>query len=80
MKTEEKKTYKRGCEQCLHKQRSTERFLSREEEAAYRKELEGSYSRDLVRHLRSVIPIDEDLAIRALRACCNNLEEAFDFV
>jgi hypothetical protein len=24
--------------------------------------------------------IDEQLAIRALRACCNNVAEAFDFV
>jgi hypothetical protein len=61
-------------------QRPTERFLNREEEAVYRKELEGSYSRDLVRQLRNVIQVDEDTAIRALRACCNNLPEAFEYV
>lgn len=80
MKGEEKIAQRQACEECLHKQRPIERFLNREEEAAYRKELEGSYARDLVRQLRNVIQVDEDTAIRALRACCNSLQEAFEFV
>jgi hypothetical protein len=68
------------CGHCHEVLPAFDRFLTREEEAQYRSEVENCYSRKVVNELMGVMGVGEGLAVRAVRACCNDLSDAIDFI